>query len=111
MFDSATLFADHVASPRGRDALPADATTGSAGGSACGDLVTVGVEVDQGIVRLAGFTADGCAALTASASALVELLIDTPLLEAARLGRDEIIEALDGLSVERRHAAILVEEA
>lgn len=111
MFDSATLFADHVASPRGLDSLPTDGHSGSAGGSVCGDLVSVGLRVEGGFVREAGFTAEGCAALTASGSALVELLVGTPLIDAARIGRVEIAEALDGLSLERQHAAVLVEEA
>lgn len=111
MLDPFSSFEDHVSSPRGRDALPGDAVLGAAGGSACGDMLTVGLTVAKGRVDAIGFTAEGCAALTACGSALVELVQGAPLLAAARVGRTEVSAALDGLSAEREHAAILAEEA
>lgn len=84
---------------------------GAAGGSVCGDLVTVGLLVENGVVKQAGFEADGCAATVACGSALIELIEGSDLLAVARVGRAEIVEALDGLSTERMHAAVLAEEA
>jgi tRNA-specific 2-thiouridylase len=109
--DFDTPFHDHATAPRGRGAMPVAGWRGSAGGSVCGDLLTIGLDRDGETVTAAGFTADGCAALTAAASAAVELVKGAPLLDAARIGRDRIAAELGGLSPERMHAAALAEEA
>lgn len=112
MFDDLSAFADHVASPRGLNAIPDGAATGAAGGTACGDMLTIGVAVSPaGEITDAGFTIEGCAAAMAAGSAMVELLRGVDILTAARLGRAEVTEALEGLSPEREHAAVLAEEA
>lgn len=111
MFDSTSLFAEHVASPRGLDRLPEGGHLGAAGGSVCGDFVSLGFSVADGRIVAAGFTAEGCAATLACGSALVELIEGETVLSAARIGREEITEALDGLTPERAHAAVLMEEA
>lgn len=111
MFDDFNAFEDHVRSPRGLNAFPEDCVLGAAGGSACGDMLTVGLSLKDGCIDGIGFTAEGCAALTACGSALVELVKGQELLAAARGGRGELEEALGGLSAERAHAAVLAEEA
>lgn len=104
-------FEEHLRHPQGRDAIPDGASIGTAGGSLCGDLVRVGVVLDRDRIAAAGFAADGCGALTAAASAAVELVGDTPLLDAARVGSAEIAGALGGLSAGKLHAADLVSDA
>jgi tRNA-specific 2-thiouridylase len=111
MIDPFSSFEDHVSSPRGRDALPVGGTLGAAGGSACGDMLTIGLVCTDGAISGIGFEADGCAALTAAGSAVVELVRGVGLLEAARIGRDEIDVELGGLSAERAHVNVLAEEA
>jgi tRNA-specific 2-thiouridylase len=108
---SDSTFHDHATAPRGRDRLPEDGWTGAAGGSVCGDFITFGLTVEDGKIASAGFTVEGCTATVAAGSALVEMLTDLPVLDAARIGRDEISAELDGLSPERIHAAVLAEEA
>lgn len=104
-------FADHASAPRGRGRIDQSAVLGAAGGSACGDLITVGLEFEGDRITVAGFEAEGCAALTASGSALVELVEGRDLLACARIGRTEIAELLGGLAPDRLHAAVLAEEA
>lgn len=111
MIDPISAFEDHVSAPRGMDAIPGQAAIGAAGGSACGDMLTIGLRVEGGRIAEIGFQAEGCAALTACGSAVVELVRGGDLLAAARIGRDEIDAALEGLSAERTHAAVLGEEA
>lgn len=110
MFDPFSSFEDHVSSPRGRG-VPDEAVLGAAGGSACGDMLTIGLRCERGVVTNVGFDADGCAALTAAGSAVVELTLGRGILEAARIGRAEIDAELGGLSAEREHVAVLAEEA
>jgi tRNA-specific 2-thiouridylase len=111
MNDFSSAFADHACSPRGGGALPGGATLGAAGGSACGDFLTFGLVPSGGRIAEAGFVAEGCAALTACASVVTEMITGKELLTAAQLGREKIAGELGGLSPERRHAAVLAEEA
>jgi tRNA-specific 2-thiouridylase len=111
MFDPFSPFEDHVSSPRGRGALPPAGILGAAGGSACGDMLTIGLICKDGVISEIGFEADGCTALTAAGSAVVELVSGAGLLEAARIGRVEIDAELGGLSPERAHVSVLAEEA
>lgn len=111
MIDPFSPFEDHVSSPRGRDALPSCGTIGAAGGSACGDMLTIGLVCEDGKILAIGFEADGCAALTGAGSAVVELVSGIGLLDAARIGRAEIDAELGGLSAERAHVSVLAEEA
>jgi tRNA-specific 2-thiouridylase len=107
--------ATHLEHPRGRGHTPPDAFTGAAGGAACGDLVRISLALDphspEGTVCDAGFDASGCGAAIAAGSAAVALVHGAPLLEAARVGVDEIAAELGGLSPAKRHAAELAADA
>ncbi|HXA55557.1 MAG TPA: tRNA 2-thiouridine(34) synthase MnmA [Solirubrobacteraceae bacterium] len=115
-----TAFAAHLERPRGRGHTPADAYTGAAGGAACGDLVRIslalggegtgGVGTNSTIVD-AGFDASGCGAALAAGSAAVALVRGVGLLDAARVGPDEIADELGGLHPAKRHAAELAADA
>lgn len=98
-------FEHHLTSPQGEGHTPADAFTVTFGGGECCDRVTFSVQTDGQRVTDAGFSADGCGASHAAASAAVTLLRGATLLEAARIGPAEIAEELGGLSVAKRHAA------
>jgi tRNA-specific 2-thiouridylase len=104
-------FAEHLSHPVGRGHGPAGAFSGVAGGAACGDLVTVHVTVDGGVVTDAGFEASGCGAAQAAGSAAVELVRGTPLFDAARVGSVAVARELGGLSVGKLHAADLASDA
>ena len=90
---------------------PEGAHHGSAGGSACGDLVRVSLLIRDGSVAEATFGAEGCAALSACAAAACEAVEGEPILEAAALGADRIAELVGGLTPQGRHAAELVGDA
>jgi tRNA-uridine 2-sulfurtransferase len=106
---------NHLEHPLGRGHRPDDAFTGAAGGAACGDLIRVSLALDArdpgGRIRDAGFDASGCGASIAAGSAVVGLLRDTALLDAARIGPREIADELGGLSPAKRHAAELAADA
>ena len=69
------------------------------------------VSVSGDRVHDAGFEASGCGAATAAGSAAVTLVRGRRLLEAARVGPDEIAAELGGLSAAKRHAAELAADA
>ncbi|HEY7621649.1 MAG TPA: iron-sulfur cluster assembly scaffold protein, partial [Solirubrobacteraceae bacterium] len=102
-------FEEHLLHPVRRGRVPAH--DGVAGGAACGDLVRIGVAVDGDRVVDAGFEAAGCGAAQAAASAAVELVLDAPVLDAARVGTTKITDALGGLSPGKLHAAELAADA
>ena len=102
---------DHLERPCGRGAIPPGAHTGAAGGAACGDLVRVSVALDGELVAAAGFDARGCGSAIAAGSAAVALVQGRPLLQAARVGAEEIAAELGGLSPSKRHAAELAADA
>jgi tRNA-specific 2-thiouridylase len=104
-------FAEHLNHPVGRGHAVADGHAGGAGGSVCGDIVRIDVRVEGDRVADAGFEASGCGALTAAASACVELVRGAPLLEAARVGSGDVAAELGGLSAGKLHAADLAADA
>ncbi|MEA2401099.1 MAG: tRNA-uridine 2-sulfurtransferase [Thermoleophilaceae bacterium] len=104
-------FEDHLTAPRGLGVLAGWPHCGAAGGAACGDLVRVAVRVEGDRVVEAGFDAEGCGAARAAGSAVVELIEGRPFLAAARIGPDEVAEALGGLIPPKRHAAELAADA
>jgi tRNA-specific 2-thiouridylase len=108
-------FAAHLARPLGRGHTPADSFTGAAGGAACGDLVRISLALDpfspEGLILDAGFDASGCGAALAAGSAVVALVRGAPLLDAARVGAQELAAELGGLSPAKLHAAELAADA
>jgi tRNA-specific 2-thiouridylase len=104
-------FQAHLDAPVGRGAAPDGSFSGAAGGAACGDLVRVSVAVEGERVAAATFDASGCGAALAAGSAAVALVDGRPLLEAARVGPDEVAGELGGLSPAKRHAAELAADA
>jgi tRNA-uridine 2-sulfurtransferase len=87
------------------------AFTGAAGGAACGDLSRISLVVKDGCVVRVSFDAEGCGATRAATAAVVEMADDSSVLSAARIGADEIDEALGGLTPAKRHAAQLAADA
>jgi tRNA-specific 2-thiouridylase len=104
-------FHEHLHHPRGHGRLADWPHAGAAGGAACGDLVRMAVRVEGDRVVEAGFAASGCGAVTAAASAAVELIEGEPFLAAAHVTADVVADALGGLIPPKRHAAELVADA
>ena len=103
-------FAEHLNEPHGQGALREHPHSGAAGGAACGDLVRIAVQIEGDRVTEAGFDADGCGALTAAASAVVESIEGGPFLDACRWGAGDLAREL-GLGPAKRHAAELATDA
>jgi tRNA-specific 2-thiouridylase len=87
------------------------AFTGAAGGAACGDLSRVSLVLAGGVVERVTFDAEGCGATRAATAALAEMVEGEPILAAARIGVDEVDEAIGGLTPAKRHAAQLAADA
>src|SRR5438270_10586714 len=105
----AVAFEHHLTSPQGHRRRPPDAVSATVGGFACGDQIEIALTVEGERVTDAGFDAHGCGAATAAGSAVVTLVRDTPLLDAARIGAKQIADELGGLSPGKLHSAELAE--
>jgi tRNA-uridine 2-sulfurtransferase len=104
-------FEHHLTSPQGEGHIPADAFTVTFGGGECCDEVTFSIQTDGTGVTDAGFSANGCGASHAAGSAAVTLVRGATLLDAARVGADEIAKELGGLSPAKQHAANVAADA
>ncbi len=107
----AQAFEHHLTSPQGRGRRPAGGVTLTAGGGPCCDEISVSLSIERDRVADAGFTASGCGAATAAASAAVTLARGAPVLDAARIGAAEIAGELGGLSLGKLHAADVAADA
>jgi tRNA-uridine 2-sulfurtransferase len=87
------------------------AFTGAAGGAACGDLSRISLVVEGGSVVRVSFDAEGCGATRAATAAVAEMVEDASVLDVARIGSDQVDEALGGLTPAKRHAAQLAADA
>jgi tRNA-uridine 2-sulfurtransferase len=106
----ALAFEHHLTSPQGLGRRPRDGFTVTAGGGSCCDQISFSLSVDSDRVVDAGFVARGCGAATAAASAAVTLVRGAPVLDAARIGPNEIAAELGGLSTAKLHAAELASD-
>ena len=108
---SQELFEHYLRDPSRLGPVEDGAFTGAAGGAACGDLSRLSLVLSEGIVERVSFDAEGCGATRAATAAVAEMVDGEPVLEAARIGIDEVDEAIGGLTPAKRHAAQLAADA
>jgi tRNA-uridine 2-sulfurtransferase len=105
------LFEHFLRDEARRGPAPDDAFTGAAGGAACGDLSRISLCLDAGRVASVTFDAEGCGATRAATAAVAELVDGETVVDAARIGTDEVDEAIGGVTPAKRHAAQLAADA
>ena len=103
-------FKDHLAHPRHAGELPDANAVAERTNPVCGDRLRLSLRLSDNRIEAARFLAYGCAPTLACGSALTEMLIGMTKEEAARLTRQEIVRALDGLPARKGHAAALAIE-
>jgi tRNA-specific 2-thiouridylase len=87
------------------------AFTGAAGGAACGDLARISLVLETGRVASVSFDAEGCGSTRAATAAVAEMVDGEAVIDAARIGTDDVDEAIGGLTPAKRHAARLGADA
>ncbi|MGA8217819.1 MAG: iron-sulfur cluster assembly scaffold protein, partial [Solirubrobacterales bacterium] len=105
------LIEEYLADDSRRGPAPQGSFSGSAGGSACGDLVRLSLVASECGIEHINFDHEGCAASAAAGAAAAALAEGVSVLEAARIGPDEIEAELGGLAPTHRHAAVLAADA
>jgi tRNA-specific 2-thiouridylase len=101
----------HLTSPQGQGRTPADSHSVTVGGGSCCDRIRFSISLREGMVSDAGFDAEGCGSAAAAGSAAVTLVRGRSILDAGRIGTDEISGELGGLSPGKLHAAELASDA
>ncbi len=105
------LLEEYLADHSRRGPAPEGGFSGSAGGAPCGDLVRISLLARGGRIERVRFDHEGCSATAAAVAATAELAEGAPVLDAARVGPDEITAELGGLGPSHRHAAVLTADA
>jgi len=103
---------EHLVRPRHVGEVPDPSGVGESGDAACGDVARFSFRIEGNILTDIRYKVYGCAACIAAGSALAELVDGRPLLEAARISKEDVQEALGGaLPLGKEHALILVLDA
>jgi tRNA-specific 2-thiouridylase len=103
---------DHLVRPRNAGEIPDPSGRGESGDSACGDVICFTVVVSENVVEEVRYQAYGCAACVAAGSALAGLVEGRHLLEAARVSKADLEDALGGaLPAGKEHALTFVLDA
>jgi tRNA-uridine 2-sulfurtransferase len=103
---------EHLVRPRRVGEVPDPSGVGESGDSACGDVARFSVRIEANVITDVRYRVYGCAACIAAGSALAERVNGEPLLEAARVSKEDVQEALGGpLPPGKEHALTLVLDA
>ena len=100
-------FRGHLRAGLGAGRLAEATHTATAEDPACGDRLTLDLEVREGRVARLRWRASGCSATLAAASALASLAPGRAA-DAEAVSQADLLEVLQGLSPARRHALRLV---
>ena len=98
---------DHFQNPRNVGELPPPATTVEVSNPACGDILRLSVQFEDGRVKEARYKVRGCTASIAAGSALTEWMTGKSRDELATFAAAVIDEAVGGLPAASRHAGVL----
>ena len=104
---------DHYNNPRnvGRFDPSVDKVgTGMVGAPACGDVMRLQIQVENGIIKDAKFKTYGCGSAIASSSLVTEMVKGKTLKEAQEIKNQEIVEELS-LPPVKIHCSVLAEDA
>ena len=104
---------DHFENPRNTGSLDKDSSdvgTGIVGAPACGDVMKLQIEVNNGIIKDAKFKTYGCGSAIASSSLVTEWIKGRSLEEASKIKNKDIAEHLS-LPPVKIHCSVLAEDA
>jgi nitrogen fixation NifU-like protein len=104
---------DHYENPRNVgtfDPKKDNIGTGMVGAPACGDVMRLQIEVEDGIIKDAKFKTYGCGSAIASSSLVTTMVKGMTLDEASAVKNMEIVEEL-ALPPVKIHCSVLAEDA
>ena len=102
---------DHFTNPRNVGMIEDADGVGEVGNARCGDIMTIYLKINNGIIEDVKFKTFGCGSAIASSSMATEMIKGKPLSQALELTNKAVAEALDGLPAHKMHCSVLAEEA
>ena len=104
------VFKDHIANPRNAGELPDANASAEETNPVCGDRLRLGLRIDHEKIQAVRFLAYGCAPTLACGSVMTEMIEGMSVVDANSLTRNQLVDALGGLSPQKQHAAALAIE-
>jgi nitrogen fixation NifU-like protein len=98
---------DHFEHPRNVGELPEADAQARLEHPVCGDVMTLAIKVADGRIAQIRYRTRGCVASIAAGSCLTEMIVGKSLTEAAAIQREQLVEALGGLTNASMHASHL----
>ena len=100
---------DHFVNPRNVGELGEGEASGSAlvGDPSCGDQMRLSIGVEDGRIHLIRFRSFGCPGAIATSSMLTVLAEGKTLAQARCITDDDVVEALGGIPVRKKHCSLL----
>ena len=98
---------EHFENPRNVGEIPDADVRVEVSNPICGDVLRLSANLSSGRITEIRYLTRGCTASIAVGSALTELLAGKSADEAAAVTRDDVENAVGGLSNESKHAAVL----
>jgi len=84
---------------------------GTVGNPVCGDMMTLYLKIDDGIIVDAKVETFGCVAAIATSSMTTQMAIGKTIEEAKKISRQQVAEALNGLPPQKMHCSNLAADA
>jgi len=97
---------EHAVNPRNAgDITDADSFAQVTG--PCGDTMEIWLKVNNDTITRATFMTDGCGTSIAAGSMVTELARGKSIVQALRIGQQDVLDALSGLPEDSEHCALL----
>jgi len=104
-------FKDHLAHPRNVGELLEATVVAEQTNPVCGDRLRLSLIVKDDRIEGARYLAYGCPPTLVCGSVLTELILGKRTVEARKLARTDLLNAIGGLPSRKHHAAALAIEA
>ena len=88
---------DHFQNPRNAGDISNPDASAQVENPACGDVLKLTLRIVDGRIQEVGFRAKGCVPAMACGSLLTELIKEKTVIEARKLTREELVNAIGGL--------------
>jgi nitrogen fixation protein NifU and related proteins len=102
---------EHFSNPRNVGEIEDASGVGTEGNPVCGDLMTLYIKVDDGIITDIKFKTFGCGAAIATSSMITEMAMGKTIEEALKITRNDVADALEGLPPVKMHCSNLAADA
>ncbi len=98
---------EHFKNPHNQGSIPDADAVGQEGNPVCGDVMKVYLKIKNDVIADIKFETLGCAAAIAVSSAMTDMAKGKTLDEVMKMTKDDIVNDLGGLPVQKVHCSML----